>query len=72
MQSLTMNMPQALRVQLQTYQNDQGISDPSAAIVAALEDYFRSWTPTQQNDPLPAMYDAEDGPCEVIASFREP
>lgn len=71
MQTLTINVPQALRAKLQAYQNDSGITDPTAAMVAALEDYFQTWTPTQKGDPLPAMYDAEDGPCEVIRSFIE-
>lgn len=71
MQTLNVNMPQALRVQLQAYQNDSGIEDPAAAMVAALEAYFQTWIPTTKNDPLPAMYDAEDGPCEVIAAFKE-
>lgn len=71
MQTLNVNMPQTLRAKLQAYQNDKGIQDPAAAVVAALEDYLQTWTPTQKNDPLPAMYDAEDGPCEVIHSFKE-
>ncbi|MFK8184604.1 MAG: hypothetical protein AB8B99_14630 [Phormidesmis sp.] len=72
MQTLNVTVPQALRAQLQAYQNDSGIEDPAAAMVAVLETYFQTWTPTQNSDPLPAMYDAEDGPCEVIAAFREP
>ncbi len=71
MQTITVNVPQSLRAQLQTYQNDQKIEQPEAAIVAALEAYLRTWTPTQKTHPLPAMYDAEDGPCEVISSFTE-
>ncbi len=70
MQTLTVNMPQSLRVQLQAYQSDSDIQSPEAAIVSALEAYFQNWKPTQKNDPLPAMYDAEDGPCEVINSFK--
>ncbi len=72
MQTLNVNMPQLLRAKLQAYQNDQDIEQPEAAIVAALEAYFQGWTPTKRVHPLPAMYDVEDGPCEVIASFREP
>ncbi|MEM6449899.1 MAG: hypothetical protein AAF703_06260 [Cyanobacteria bacterium P01_D01_bin.105] len=71
MQTLKVTVPQALRVQLQAYQNDSGIEDPAAAIVAALDQYFQTWKPTEKNDPLPAMYDAEDGPCEVMSSFIE-
>jgi len=63
-------MPQALRAQLQAFQNDTEIEQPEAAIVAVLETYFENWTPTKKAPPLPAMYDAEDGPCEVIASFK--
>ncbi|MEM9153217.1 MAG: hypothetical protein AAGB19_22580 [Cyanobacteria bacterium P01_F01_bin.3] len=72
MQTLSVTMPQALRVKLQAYQNDQNIEQPEAAIIAALDAYFQSWTPTKKAHPLPAMYDAEDGPCEVIAAFKEP
>jgi len=72
MQTLSVNVPQSLRVQLQAYQNDQDIEQPEAAMVAALEAYFQNWTPTKKAHPLPAMYDAEDGPCEVIDSFKEP
>ena len=71
MQTLTVNMPQALRVQLQAYQNDNDIETPDKAILAILEAYFQTWTPIKKADPLPAMYDAEDGPCEVISSFLE-
>ena len=71
MQTLNVNMPQVLRVQLQAYQNDNGIEDPAAAIVAVLEDYFQTWSPTKKTAPLPAMYDVEEGPCEVMASFAE-
>ncbi len=71
MQTLTINLPQPLRAQIQTFQKDQDIERTEAAIVKALESYFQTWTPTQKIDPLPAMYDAEDGPCEVINSFRE-
>ncbi len=67
MQTLTINMPQALRVQLQEYQNEQGIQQPEAAIIAALQAYFAAKPPAK--GPLPAMYDAEDGPCEVLSSF---
>ncbi|MEL6160088.1 MAG: hypothetical protein AAFQ40_10520 [Cyanobacteria bacterium J06623_5] len=69
MQTLTVNMPQTLRIKLQAYQNDEGIALPEAAMIAALEAYFETWQPTQKTPPLPAMYDAEDGPCEVISSF---
>ena len=71
MQTLTMNMPQALRVKLQEYQNEHGIGQSEAAVVAVLQDYFQSWSATTPPD-LPVMYDAEDGPCEVIDSFLEP
>ncbi|MGB3572700.1 MAG: hypothetical protein WA783_06905 [Phormidesmis sp.] len=71
MQTLTVNVPQSLRTQLQTYQQDQAIEQPEAAMIAALEAYFQTWTPTHKAPPLPAMYDAEDGPCEVISSFIE-
>jgi len=71
MQTLTINMPQALRVKLQEYQNEHGIEQSEAAVVAVLQDYFQSWSATTPPD-LPTMYDAEDGPCEVIASFLEP
>lgn len=69
MQTLQVNMPQTLRAQLQAFQNDAEIAQPEVAIIAALEAYFENWTPTKKAPPLPAMYDAEDGPCEVIASF---
>ncbi|MEL6813946.1 MAG: hypothetical protein AAFP03_03920 [Cyanobacteria bacterium J06598_3] len=72
MQSFTVNLPQPLRAQLQAYQNDSDIDDPQAAMVAALEAYFQTWTPTKKRDPLPTMYDAEDGPCEVMSSFVDP
>lgn len=72
MQTFTVNLPQPLRVQLQAYQNDSDIEDPQAAMIAALEAYFQTWTPTKKRDPLPTMYDAEDGPCEVISSFLDP
>ena len=71
MQTLTINLPQSLRAQLQTFQNDQDIDYPEAAVVKVLESYFQTWEPTKEIDPLPAMYDVEDGPCEVINSFRE-
>lgn len=71
MQTLTVNMPQTLRIKLQAYQNDNDLDLPEAAVVAALEAYFDTWTPIKKAASLPAMYDAEDGPCEVIASFRE-
>ncbi|MGB3295613.1 MAG: hypothetical protein WBB01_21730 [Phormidesmis sp.] len=71
MQTLMVNMPQALRAQLQDYQNDRGIAQPAEAIVAVLQAYFETWEPATSPDPLPAMYDAEDGPCEVISSFLE-
>lgn len=72
MQTLTVNVPQVLRAQLQAYQNDQNIEQPEAAMISALEAYFQNWTPTKKAPPLPAMYDAEDGPCEVVRSFLEP
>jgi hypothetical protein len=71
MQTLTLNMPQALRIRLQEYQNEQGIQQPDQAIIAILQAYFES-LPAAQQPKLPAMYDAEDGPCEVITSFLEP
>lgn len=71
MQTLSFSVPQALRIQLQAYQNDNGIEASEAAVIAILEAYFKTWKPTQKKDPLPAMYDAEDGPCEVISSFLE-
>ncbi|MEM8504061.1 MAG: hypothetical protein AAF716_13025 [Cyanobacteria bacterium P01_D01_bin.1] len=71
MQTLTINLPQPLRAQLQTFQHDQKIEQTEAAVVKALENYFQTWTSAQRTDPLPAMYDAEDGPCEVIDSFKE-
>lgn len=72
MQTLTIHLPQTLRAKLQTYQNDQGIEEPEPALIAALEAYFQDWTPTKKAHPLPAMYDAEDGPCEVVRSFLDP
>ena len=72
MQTLTVNMPQLLRAQLQDYQNEQGIAQPADAIIAVLQTYFETWALATSPDPLPAMYDAEDGPCEVISSFLEP
>lgn len=71
MQTLTVNLPQSIRAQLQIFQRDQNIENAEAAVVEALERYFQTWTPTKKIGPLPAMYDAEDGPCEVIDSFRE-
>ena len=71
MQTLTINLPQPLRAQLQAFQTDEDIEQTDAAIIKALERYFQTWNPTKKIDPLPAMYDAEDGPCEVINSFRE-
>lgn len=71
MQTLTVNMPQPLRAQLQDYQNEQGIAQPADAIIAALQAYFETWSPATSPGPLPAMYDAEEGPCEVISSFLE-
>lgn len=71
MQTLTVDMPQPLRAQLQEYQNEQGIAQPADAIIAALQTYFATWAPASPQAPLPAMYDAEEGPCEVIASFLE-
>lgn len=70
MQTLTVNMPQPLRARLQSYQNETEIETPEKAIIAALEAYFETWKPAKQT-VLPAMYDAEGGPCEVIESFRE-
>ena len=72
MQTLTVNMPQPLRAQLQEFQNEQGIVQPADAIIAALQAYFATWSPATSQAPLPAMYDAEEGPCEVISSFLEP
>ncbi|MEL6490753.1 MAG: hypothetical protein ABG776_21580 [Cyanobacteria bacterium J06555_13] len=69
-QTIKVNVPQALRAKLQAYQNDQDIAEPEKAMIAALEDYFQSWVPTKKAPLLPAMYDAEDGPCEVIESFK--
>ena len=71
MQTLTINMPQTLRVHLQAYQNDNDIETPDKALISALEDYFQTWQPTKTSDALPTMYDAEDGPCEVIDSFLD-
>jgi len=70
LQTLQITVPQALRVQLQAFQNDAEIAQPEVAVIAALEAYFEGWTPTKKAPPLPAMYDAEDGPCEVIDSFK--
>lgn len=69
MQTLTVTIPQALRIQIQRFQNEGNIADPEDAIVAALEAYFKTWKSAKAN-ALPAMYDAEEGPCEVIESFR--
>ncbi|EDX84321.1 hypothetical protein S7335_2018 [Synechococcus sp. PCC 7335] len=71
MQTITINLPQSLRAQLQTFRSDQNIDHLEAAVVKALESYFLTWEPAKKIDPLPAMYNAEDGPCEVIDSFRE-
>ncbi|MEL6355270.1 MAG: hypothetical protein AAFR58_26550 [Cyanobacteria bacterium J06627_28] len=71
MQTLTFNVPQTLRIKLQAYQNDNDLEVPEVAVVKALEAYFETWTPTKKAASLPAMYDAEDGPCEVISSFLE-
>lgn len=71
MQTLTINLPQSLRAQIQIFQSDQDIETAETAIVEILESYFQTWKPAKKIDPLPAMYDAEDGPCEVIDSFRE-
>lgn len=70
MQTLTLDMPQDLRVRLQEYQNEQGIQQPNEAVIAILQAYFATWSPMDA-PKLPSMYDAEDGPCEVIASFLE-
>lgn len=70
MQTLKVTIPQALRAQIQRYQNEQGIELPERAVIAALEAYFTDWKPAKA-EALPAMYDAENGPCEVIDSFRE-
>lgn len=72
MQTLAVNMPQSLRAQLQDYQNEHGIVQPTDAVIAGLQAYFETWKPATSQGPLPAMYDAEDGPCEVISSFLEP
>ena len=69
MQTLNVTIPQALRIQIQRFQNESNIAAPEDAIVAALEAYFKIWKSAEANT-LPAMYDAEDGPCEVIESFR--
>ncbi|NJM98328.1 MAG: hypothetical protein HC800_15245 [Phormidesmis sp. RL_2_1] len=69
MQTLTINMPQALRAQLQVYQNGHNMADPAAAIVAIVDAYLQLWSSTATAQSLPAMYDAEDGPCEVLPSF---
>ena len=71
MKTLMVNVPQALRAKLQAYQNDNKIAEPTTAIVTILDTYLETWTPSQKTDPLPAMYDAEDGPCEVLPSFLE-
>jgi len=71
MQTMKVTIPQTLRTQIQRFQNEGGIAAPEDAIVAALEVYFRTWKPSK-SAALPAMYDAEDGPCEVIESFRSP
>ena len=71
MQTLTLNMPQSLRVRLQEYQNEQGIQQADKAVIAILQAYFESYSPAEKLE-LPTMYNAEDGPCEVIASFMEP
>ncbi len=63
-------MPQSLRVRLQEYQNEQGIQQADKAVIAILQTYFESYSPAEK-PKLPAMYDAEDGPCEVISSFLE-
>ncbi|MGB7086621.1 MAG: hypothetical protein WBD47_13780 [Phormidesmis sp.] len=72
MQSLTVDMPQTLRAKLQEYQNEQDIDQPTEAILAILEAYLQTWSPAKAPATLPAMYDAEDGPCEVLTSFLEP
>lgn len=69
MQTLNVTVPQTLRIQIQRFQNERGIEAPEEAIVAALASYFEAWKPAK-TDPLPAMYDAEDGPCELIESFK--
>lgn len=71
MQTLNVTIPQALRIQIQRFQNERGIQAPEKAIVAALSSYFETWKPAE-TEALPAMYDAEDGPCEVIESFQAP
>ena len=71
MQTLSINLPQDLRAKLQIYQNDQKITAPTDAIVAILNSYLSDWQPSQTTAPLPAMYNAEDGPCEVISSFLD-
>ena len=71
MQTLNVTIPQPLRIQLQRFQNEHGIELPEKAVVAALTAYFENWQPAEM-DSLPPMYDAEDGPCEVIDSFRPP
>ena len=71
MQTLNVTLPQPLRIQIQRFQNERGIKAPEEAIVAALSSYFETWKPAETS-ALPAMYDAEDGPCEVIDSFRQP
>lgn len=67
MQTVTVHLPQTLRAKLQLFQNEQDIAQTELAVIAALEAYFESWVPA--GSPLPAMYDGEDGPCEVIDSF---
>ena len=69
MQTLNVTIPQTLRIQIQHFQNERGIAAPEDAIVAALSSYFETWKPAKA-DVLPAMYDAEDGPCELIESFK--
>ena len=71
MQTLKVNLPQDLRAKLQLYQNDKAIANPTEAVVAILNAYLNEWTPSQAQSPLPAMYDAEDGPREVIPSFLD-
>lgn len=71
MQTLKVDMPQALRVRLQEYQNEHDIHASDEAVVAVLQAYFKTWSPATTPE-LPTMYDAEDGPCEVIPSFLEP
>ena len=74
MQTLNVTVPQPLRVLLQHYQNQHGIDLPEAAILRILNDHLQTWQLQNeaQTPTLPAMYDAEDGPCEVIESFNQP